>query len=169
MISIASPAAAVSGAAFPVLFGLALGERPSRWALLGLPVALAAIGALSAGDRAASGGPRARSALSLGLLAGLGFGGFFILVSRTAPPSGLWPLVAARLCSLGVLVAVAAARRASLLPPTEALPLAAGAGVMDMAANIFYVLAVRRGLLALVAVMVSHYAAPTVTIGRAHV
>lgn len=166
VIAVASPAAAVSGAALPVLFGLLLGERPALWGWIGLPLALVAIAALTSPGAGTRDRAQSRRALLLGLASGVGFAGFFILVSRAAPPSGLWPLVAARVASVTTLAAVAlATRRAVRLEPTARLP-AALAGLLDMAANVFYVLAARAGLLALVAVVVSLYAAPTVLLAR---
>ena len=100
------------------------------------------------------------------ILSGLGFAGFFILISRAAPPSGLWPLVAARLASLSALLVVSVAtRRPIRLEPASRLT-ATLAGLLDMAANILYVLAARSGLLALVAVVVSLYAGPTVLLAH---
>jgi drug/metabolite transporter (DMT)-like permease len=166
VISVASPAAAVSGAALPVLFGFLLGERPSILAWAGLPLALAAVLALSLQQGRGVDRHAARRALGLGTIAGLGFAGFFILMSRTGPGSGLWPLVAARTTSVtGLLLATLIVGRPVMLPPGSRLP-AVLAGVLDMAANVLYLLAARRGLVSLVAVVVSLYAAPTVLLAR---
>jgi drug/metabolite transporter (DMT)-like permease len=166
VISLASPAAAVSGAALPVLFGLLMGERPSAWAWAGLPLALAAIATLSFTGPGARRPVEASRALVLGLLSGLGFAGFFIAISRAAPPSGLWPLVAARLGSLSAVCAVALLSRRPIRLEPGSRAAAALAGSLDMAANILYLLAARSGLLVLVAVVVSLYAGPTVLLAR---
>jgi drug/metabolite transporter (DMT)-like permease len=168
VIGIASPAAAVVGAAFPVSFGIVLGDRPSSWGWAGLCVALVAILALSvsASARGVGRDPRARRALLLGVGAGLGFGGFFVLVSRTAAGSGLWPLVAARVASVSCLSVASVVLRRPLGVGRGAWGTAVGAGLLDMAANVLYLLAQRRGMLALAAVVVSLYAAPTVLLAR---
>jgi drug/metabolite transporter (DMT)-like permease len=166
VIAIASPAAAVSGAAIPVLLGVLLGDRPSLWGWAGLAVALAAIAAFSLSGRGVHSGAASRRALLLGLLAGVGLAGFFVLIARSSPASGLWPLVVARVCSVtGLVVTSVLTRRPIRLEPGARLA-ACLAGLLDMGANILYIGASRVGLLALVVVVVSLYAAPTVLLAR---
>ena len=103
-----------------------------------------------------------RESLRDGLVAGLGFGGFFILLAQTGELSGLWPLVAARTTSVPMLLIVTLVRRRSLaLSPGSRLS-ALSAGVLDMLANIFFLLSSRSGLLIIVAVITALYPAPTV-------
>ena len=95
LASVVSPTAAVTGAALPVLVGIALGERPEALTWLGVLIAIPAILLLSF-ERGEGRGQAVKS-LRTGFIAGLGFGGFFILLARTGESSGLWPLLAARL------------------------------------------------------------------------
>lgn len=112
---------------------------------------------------------RAGATLGPGVLeaafAGLAFGVFFVLLGGTSPDAGLWPLLGAR-TSILVAGVAAAVSRTSLRPARGQLPRIALAGVLDMGANVLYVLAARQGLLSLVAVLVSLYPASTVLLAR---
>jgi drug/metabolite transporter (DMT)-like permease len=146
--SVAGPAAALAGAAFPVVFGLLIGERPELLAWAGVTLALPAILLISAGG----GGDLSlaetnRRALLLGSLAGLLFAFFGIFISRTADTSGLWPLVGARLASIPLMVIVAVG--------------------LGMAANIFLLAALHEpGLVSLVILISSLYPGFTVILAR---
>ena len=164
LASVVSPTAAVTGAAFPVLIGVLLGERPEMITWAGVALTIPAILMLSA-ERGDARGESLKS-LRTGLIAGLGFGGFFILLSRTGDDSGIWPLVAARSASVPALVAVTLARRQSFVLRTGSRRAAMGAGILDMAANIFYLLAARSGMLITAAVITALYPAPTVLLQR---
>lgn len=162
-MSVVAPVTAVTAAALPVAAGLVMGERPSAAALAGVALALLAIVLVSReGDTA--GAPRTGStaAIRTALLAGLSIGLFFILLERTGEAAGLWPLVAARGASITLLVAIGVAAHQDLRVSRRALPGVLAAGVLDMLANVLYLLAVREGLLSLVAVLSSLYPASTV-------
>jgi drug/metabolite transporter (DMT)-like permease len=163
IVAIVSPASAVVAALLPVVSGLLLGERPPAPAVAGAVLCFPAILLLTwEGDRSARRGKAARTALGYGVLAGLGFGCFFIALSRTHAQAGAWPLVAARAASLTVCgAALLASRQPFRLARPDLFPaLAAGAG--DMVANVFFLLAAHGGMLSLVAVIASLYPAPTV-------
>jgi drug/metabolite transporter (DMT)-like permease len=163
-VSIAAPMAAVASTLTPVIFGVAVGERPSTVAWIGIAIAIPAMLTLPAAprDHAESVAPAAL----LGGFAGLCFGLFGILISRTAADSGLWPLASARIGSITLMVIVALVWRRPKLPPREVAPIVALAGFLDMLANIFFLLAVRRELLSIVAVIMSFYPAATIALAR---
>lgn len=172
LVAIVSPSSALVGALVPMAFGLALGERPSGPALAGAALCLPAVILLGSGSGDGQGADKAaarresRRALAFGVLAGLGFGGFFVAAARTSPASGLWPLVAARTASIGVaLSALLASGSRPRLEKGDG-PATAVAGLADMGANILFLLAARSGLLTLVAVVTALYPAPTVLLGR---
>jgi drug/metabolite transporter (DMT)-like permease len=166
IVAVASPTAAVVGAVIPVLVGLAAGERPGTLAWLGIALAGPAIVLLTLGPPAAGGRGGVRRALALGTAAGLGFGLFFVALSRAPRDGGLWPLAAARAASVSAMaVAVALARR-PLRAALSAAPVIALAGVLDMGANIAFLLASRAGMLTVAAVVASLYPAPTVVLAR---
>jgi uncharacterized membrane protein len=152
---------AVVGAGLPVIVGLGLGERPSAQAFIGIVVACLAV-ALVSGVVGTRHQHTAAMTVVLAGLAGVGFGFIFVAFSRTASDSGLWPLVAARAASVPVVAAVVGVTK----PGREALRSVAwivvASGVLDMAANLFYLEASHRGLLSIVAVISSMYPVSTV-------
>lgn len=162
--AIVSPTAALVGTAAPILAGVLLGESPALTAWLGVGAAVPAILLLSL-SREPTRAFDSRS-LALGIAAGVGFGGYFILIDRTSPASGFWPLASARCASIAVVATVAGFTRRSLLVARKARPSASLAGVLDMAANAFFLVAVRTGLLVTSSVVSSLYPAPTVMLAR---
>ena len=177
-MSVVAPLTAVLSAAVPVAVGMLRGERPGTIALAGLAVAVPAmvlIGREPAKPRAREGVAAATTRLSRGALvsalcAGLSFGGFYVLMAQTGPDGGAWPLVAQRAASVVILLALAAVAlaRRKLPPPPRGrlLGLAVIAGLTDFVANLAYLLATHRGLLALVAVISSLYPATTLLLAR---
>jgi drug/metabolite transporter (DMT)-like permease len=166
IVAIVSPVSALVSAILPAIYGLAAGERLSGLTLAGSALCVPAILLLSWGGPGGGDRKAVRSAFLQGALAGLGFGGFFIAVSRTSPDSGLWPLVASRAASIAVVIAAMAVTHRSLKLERASRASALGSGLADMGANIFFLLASRSGLLSLVSVVSSLYPAPTVILGR---
>ncbi len=166
LVAIVSPTAALVGAAIPVAFGVLSGERPSPAALAGSAVCLPAILLLSWERSGLADRGALRSALAHGLLSGTFIGLFFIALARSSPGSGLWPVLAARVGSVALLVVGAALSRQPLaVSRAGALPTLA-AGLADMAANVLFLLATREGLLSLAVIVASLYPAPTVLLAR---
>ena len=167
VMSLVAPVTAVVAAAVPVLAGFGFGERPTAVAGAGMVIALGAIALISrppAGDHGA--GHLSGQALALALGAGLGFGLFFIGLERTNDGTGLWPLVPARgAAALGFILLALATRTSARLPAGLGRWIVLAAAC-DTAANALYLLAVRRGLLAIVAVVTSLYPASTLLLAR---
>jgi drug/metabolite transporter (DMT)-like permease len=106
-----------------------------------------------------------RQSVLLALFAGLGFGGFFILIDQVAPGSNFLTLLVARLASLGVaLIALAVLR--SPLPGPKSQPVAVLAGLLDTGGNIFFLLATQRARLDVAVILASLYPAVTVLLAR---
>ena len=162
-MGVIAPITAVLGAVVPVIVGLIAGERPEALAMVGVLLGLVAIGWVSVGSGPS--GPIDRYALLPALMAGIGFGLFFVCLAQTDEAAGMWPLAAARAVSIPVAVALAA-RTGSVLPVRPVRPLAGGAGAVDMLANGFYVAAAQRGLLSIVAVLSALYPIGTVLLAR---
>ncbi|TXK38716.1 DMT family transporter [Nonomuraea sp. C10] len=164
VMSVVAPTTAVTSAALPVGFGLLQGERPEVTALLGVALGLGAVLLISQ-DRSGSASGSASSVLTA-LAAGAGFGGFFILLAMASAESGLWPLAGARISSISLVLLLALTTRRALKPASGSLGVIVAAGVLDMAANVLYLLAQRQGMLSLVAVLVSLYPASTLLLAR---
>jgi drug/metabolite transporter (DMT)-like permease len=186
-MAVVAPVSAVTTAVLPLAFGLLAGDRPGRWELAGVACAVAAIGLVSLAP-APPGAPGARVTPRLvgaALAAGAGFGLFFVLLDRgdlvAGGAAGLWPVAAAQVGALATgatLLAHAgrAAARAGRAAPGDGraaprdgwravrglLPLLAVVGVLDMTANGLYLIAVRDGMLSIVAPLAALYPVSTV-------
>lgn len=173
-MSVVAPITSVEAAVAPVVWGLATGERPPVVALVGVVVALVAVvlvaGVEPGGVAGEEGDAAPRGRLAPGvpeaLAAGLAFGAFFILLDGAGDETGLWPLVGGRTASLTILTILVLARRERVAAASGTrLPIVA-AGVLDVAANLLYLLATREGLLSIVAVLTSLYPASTILLAR---
>jgi len=176
--SLVSTLSAVGSATFSVLAGLLLGERPALPSLVGIMIALPAIAAVSAGGGQAGPGPPEAlrplrgstsshmAGVVCGLVAGAGFGLFFICLNQVRPSTDLWPLAAAALAGLIVVSFVAAVTR-QLRPPQDGTRwLALLSGVTAATGTFSFFIATHRGLLAVTAVITSLYPAGTIVLAR---
>jgi len=165
-ISVASPVAGVLSAAVPVIVGIAMGERPSTVAMVGIAFALSSVvlvsGALSS-RRAEVAMPRPQ--LLLVVVSGCLFGLWYIALDVAGADSGWWPLLASRTLTLPALIATAVVLR-HRLRADRVTPIArrwtVGAWITILIANLAYLVAVRSGLLSIVAVIASMYPASTI-------
>lgn len=167
--SVVAPLSAVGAAVIQVLWGLTHGEEPGAFALAGIVLALVAIGVVagSADEPEAEGALDRRTEILCGLGAAVGFGFYLVLISETSDGAGLWTTVAARVAPVAVLLVVLPLLRRPVLVPRETLPLVAASGVADAGANALLLIAVRQGLLSVVAPVANLYPAVTVLLARA--
>ncbi|MEV5740523.1 DMT family transporter [Microbispora rosea] len=165
MMSVIAPTTATTAMAVPVVFGLLTGDRPSALALVGVALGLFAVLLVSREPNGGANGPKAGPILAA-LVSGAGFGGFFVLLKLAPADSGTWPLLGARIASITLVALLALATRRSLRPVPGSLRVTIAAGVLDMAANVLYLFAAQRGMLTLVAVLVSLYPASTLLLAR---
>jgi drug/metabolite transporter (DMT)-like permease len=167
-MSIVAPLSA-TGAAVPVLVGLASGERPAAIQLVG--IVLAMIGVMlagrEAGDPDAAARRTARASVALALLAAVGFGTFFVGIDQAEQSADVaWVLLAARGPETLLLVVVFALNRTRVPREPATLAALAAIGFFDLLANFFFVLATGRGLLSVVGVLGALYPAVTVLLAR---
>jgi drug/metabolite transporter (DMT)-like permease len=97
------------------------------------------------------------------------FGLFFLLIRNAGQSGTFWPVAAGRAGELAIVLIAGVVLRRGLLPRgTSVLPLlaAAGAGVIDVVANICYVAATRTGMFGLAVVLASLYPGVTVLLAR---
>lgn len=165
-MSVVAPIAALLSAAVPVVVGLGTGERPSAAALAGIGLALGAVVLISRESPVRATAPLRWQALALAVAAGLGFGLFFVAIDRAGDAAGLWPLVGARVASVSLFAGLGAARLTSAALPRGVAGPAVGCGLLDAAANVFYLLALNHGLLSVVSVLTALYPATTVLLAR---
>lgn len=174
-MSIVAPTSALSAAIVPVGAGLLLGERPGLGALAGIAVALVAIALItrdhddpaSVGTKVARRGARL-AALAPALAGGALFGLFFTLQHQTGAGAGLWPLLAARMVSVPLLLGMVAARRVDFRADRTLVAPILASGTLDMMANICFLVASRHGMLAVVSALTALYPASTVVLAQTH-
>jgi drug/metabolite transporter (DMT)-like permease len=162
-IGVVSPIAAVGAAGWPVLFAIVLGERPSGVVWVGLALGVVGIWMVSRGE--VTGAPVAPG-VTMGLAAGIGFGGLLVLLSRVGDDAGIWPLAPARLAGLVVLVLVALYAGNELVPLARSRFPMVGAGVATIVGNGSFILATREGSLAVVSVVAAMFPVATVVLAR---
>jgi uncharacterized membrane protein len=160
-MAVVAPITAVTAALVPLAVGLVLEQRPGVVALTGISFAVVAIGLVSLTPG------RVRGQVTPGLLtsatvAGVMFGLFFIGLDRTGPDAGMWPLVWARLTAVGLGLVLAMRLRVGLTPDRAVWPWIIGAGVLDVSANVSYLLAAQLGTLSIVAPIAGLYPVSTV-------
>ncbi|MGW2617541.1 EamA family transporter [Streptomyces sp. NPDC001500] len=166
-MGVVSPLAAL-GVAVPVCVGLVLGERPGPVQVAGIAVAVA--GVVLAGGPQLRGAPVQRRAVLLTLVAALGFGTVFVLITEASTTvTGLFlALFAQRVTNVaagGAALYAAVRRGAPALPdggvPLASLPAYGSVGLADVAANGTYAVAAQHGPVTVAAVLASLY--PVVT------
>lgn len=168
-MGVIAPITAVGAAVVPVTYGLATGERPSGPALVGIALALLSVALIASVVPHEGSTPVARAdrrEVALAAAAGTAFGVGFILLAESGEGSGFWPVAAARGASLPLVLAgcVIAGQRLSITRGSRAA--VSTAGFLDVLAIGLYLLASRRGLISLVAVLGSLYPATTVVLAR---
>jgi drug/metabolite transporter (DMT)-like permease len=169
-MSSVAPITAIVAALVPVATGLALGERPSGWALAGVTLAIIGIGLLSlASNDVASSSvlltpPRkvAPSGIQLAVVAGIAIGLFYIFISRASAEAGLWPLITSMGAGLCLFLGFAGVSPRRLWPHSSVLRLALGSACFDLIGTALFLYAAYRGPLSLVSVLTSLYPGTTV-------
>jgi len=165
-MGVVSPITAVLAAATPVVVGVVRGERLTLLQIIGIAVAIVAIVLISFSTEENGQLEFSTEGVREAIASGVILGGFYVFLSLSGKSAGLHPLLAARLMSTGLLLAIALLARQSIKPSRDVLPLVIGGGTLDMTANALYVLATFRGYLSIVAVLTSLYPASTVFLAR---
>lgn len=161
-MSIAMPVSALLAAALPVLVGSLIEGFPGIIPFLGFLLALAAIWLISQ-EEGKDGRFLARLAdLRLPLLAGIGFGSFFILMDVAAREATLWPMLASRAGGTLIVALYMLFRRDSWRLGRDVWPVLVLNGFLDVGGTAFYVLASQAGRLDVAAVISSLFPASTV-------
>jgi drug/metabolite transporter (DMT)-like permease len=168
-MSVLSPVTAVVSALLPVAAGVAGGERLAPAAIVGIVLALVAVTAISAGGGEHTARPT-RAALAMAVGAGLAIAAQLICLHQTPADSGTSPVLVGRVVSAAILLTAFAlhrsARRGAAPASAGSTALALAGGTMDTLSNVAFLLAVRHGSLAVVAVIAALYPGATVLLAR---
>ena len=169
-MAIVAPITAVCAVTVPVAAAIAFGERPGAGASAGIALAILAIVLVSQQSpptaEAAPTSPARSSGVGIALLSGVAIGLFFLALARTSADAGMWPLVAARSTSLGLFAALAFVTRRRVRMSRNVASVAIAGGILDMFANVLYLVATRYGPLSTVVTLSSLYPASTVLLAR---
>lgn len=157
--ALVAPSSAVIGVLLPVVVGTLTQGLPAINQLAGLLLGMGGIWLVT--RTPASDIRDYRQGLRYATLAGVGFGGFFILIAQVGYNYIFGPLVITKLVSLVVGLVVLMLRKLRF-PPLKSNPPALIAGVLDAGGNIFYILAVHYTRLDMAALLSSMYPAVTV-------
>jgi drug/metabolite transporter (DMT)-like permease len=165
-MSVLSPVTALVSAALPVSVGLVEGESLGGAAIAGIALALAAVVVVSGGTDVRGLRP-SRTALALAFGAGAAIALQLVCLDQAPDDSGVAPLLVGRAVSSAVVLGAAFTLRRQLGAARPSLATSAAAGALDSLANFAFLLAVRDGDLAVVAVITALYPASTVLLARA--
>ncbi|MBW3537191.1 MAG: DMT family transporter [Actinobacteria bacterium] len=171
-MSVVAPLTGLVAAGIPVVASPLLGEVPSRPALAGIAIALVAIALVSRegerheADKTVTAMTR-RAMVSVAVASGASFGALFLLLDRTSSESGMWPLVTNKTLAIA-LVGFYGLRvaRTGLRVPRSTWSVVVGCAVAGTTAEVMYLLATQKGLVAIAAVLTSLYPASTVLLAR---
>jgi drug/metabolite transporter (DMT)-like permease len=164
LMSIAAPVSALFAAILPVIIGSITEGLPKLIQFVGFVLALAAVWLISQGDGKFH--ISRISDLRLPILAGVGFGCYFIFLHNATQDttSILWPMITSRIAGTLLVLAFVLARREPLGVPRGAWNVVLINATLDLFGNFFYILASKAGRLDIAAVLSSLYPGATVVL-----
>ncbi|MBL8090964.1 MAG: DMT family transporter [Anaerolineales bacterium] len=164
MMSIAGPVSALLAALIPVIIGIITQGLPDYFVLTGFVFALLAVWMISNSGAGIKDILSHLADLKLPLLAGIGFGFYFVLMHQaTSDGTILWTMVVSRIASVSsLLIYMLAAKTSFRIEKMSVLPIVFLNGVLDLAGNGFFILAAQAGRLDVASVLSSLYPGSTV-------
>jgi len=164
-MSLAVPVSALMAALLPAVVGSFIEGIPGWPTFVGFGLALVAIWFISKPPAGAVQAGFNLAGLWLPMLAGVGFGLYFILIHQGNQSSVIWPLVSSRSGGSLILLLFLFASRQDWKPGRAAMPLIFLNAILDIGGNTFYILSDQFGRMDVAAVISSLY--PAATIGLA--
>jgi drug/metabolite transporter (DMT)-like permease len=165
-MSVVSPI--IAGAALvPVLWGAAIGERPSALQIAGIVLTLAGIVLISRRTPGAVAAALDRTGVLVAAAAAVAFGLFLVALKYGGKADPLWTVTVARTAAVLMLLAVAGATRPAICLRRRALPALVVVGLLIVAANLLFTSATTLGYLSIVGVL--GWLNPAITMGWARV
>jgi drug/metabolite transporter (DMT)-like permease len=163
-MSIAAPVSALFAALLPVIVGLFTQGLPTLAQFAGFGFALAAVWLISQGNTTERFQLKHLSDLRLPVLAGIGFGCYFIFVHYASAESAsvIWTMVASRAAGTLMLLIVVLIRRDTFAVQRDAWLVVFFNATLDLGGNFFYILASQVGRLDVSAVLSSLFPGSTV-------
>ncbi len=160
-MGIVAPLSAVLTALVPIGYATFFEGLPSLNQFAGFFLVMVSVWLLSAAD---SDLRMTRMELGVALAAGLGFGLFFIFIDRANTHAVFWPLVAARLASVSLLLCMVLVGKKTPRPLHGQWVFILLCGALDAGGNALFSMAAHVGRLDVAAVLGSLYPASTVAL-----
>ena len=164
LMSIATPVSALLAASLPVLVGIFKEGIPQILTVIGFGFALFAVWMISQGENGITNILAHLSDLKLPLLAGIGFGLYFVFMHEaTSTGATIWPMVASRSGGMILITAYMLITRSPWkVEDSSAWPMIIINGILDISGNLFFILAGQAGRLDVAAVLSSLFPGATV-------
>lgn len=163
LMSIAAPVSALLAASIPVIVGIFTEGLPQFLTIVGFGFALFAVWMVSQSENRVVNIFAHLSDLKLPLLAGIGFGSYFVFMHAATQDGGvLWPMVASRLGGMTLILAYMLITRTSWKIDPTAWPMIFTNGILDIGGNFFFIIAGQTGRLDVTAVLSGLFPGATV-------
>lgn len=164
LMSIAAPVSALLAVIIPVIVGIFTEGLPKYLTLIGFGFSLFAVWNISQSEDGIKDIVSHISDLKLPLLAGIGFGSYFVLMHEaTAGGAVIWPMLLGRLGGM-VMITVYMMISSSPWKVTDksAWPIMTLNGILDISGNLFFILGSQVGRLDVVSVLSALFPGATV-------
>ncbi len=166
LMSIAAPVSALLAAALPVVVGIFREGLPEWMTFIGFGFALFAVWMISQGEGGITDIVSHLTDLKLPLLAGIGFGSYFVFMHEaTNTGATIWPMVASRSGGLILITTYMLFTRSPWkVEDSSAWSIITLNGILDISGNVFFILASQSGRLDVAAVLSSLFPGATVVL-----
>ncbi len=158
-MSIVAPLSAVMTALVPISISFYIEGLPRSTQLIGMGISILAVWILSF-ER--NGSAIVKSELLLSLLAGVGFGLFFVCIDQASETAVIRPLIAARIASVSMFGFFILGTKSGGKPEKSQMIFIILAGVFDTGGNALFAMAASVGRLDISSALASLYPASTV-------
>ncbi len=166
LMSIATPVSALLAAVLPVVVGMFKEGFPGILTVIGFAFALLAVWMISQSEGCVTDILAHLSDLKLPLLAGIGFGLYFVVMHEaTSGGATLWPMVFSRSGGMTlIIIYMLTTRTPWKVEDRSVWPVLALNGLLDISGNVFFILAGQAGRLDVAAVLSSLFPGGTVVL-----
>ena len=157
--AVVAPTSGVVSAVFPAVVGILIDSLPKITTLIGFVTAFLGIWLVTRSQDSGNHDPK--RGLLLGILAGIGFGGYFVLIAQVSKDNLILPLLVVKIAALLVALVLMWIYRISM-PSIKSNSIALLSGTFDFTANGFYLVATQLTRMDVAAVLSSLFPAATV-------
>ncbi|MBI3165726.1 MAG: EamA family transporter [Anaerolineales bacterium] len=162
-MSIAAPVSALLAAVLPVTVGVFTEGFPGYLTFIGFGFALVAVWMISQSEDGVTDILSHLADLKLPLLAGIGFGFYFVFMHQATRDGGaVWHMVFSRAGGMALIVTYLLVTRSNWQVQLSALPIISVNGILDLGGNFFFILAGQAGRLDVASVLSSLFPGATV-------